>query len=448
MQSWICSKSMNDITAGSSNAVEFQPNATTPTEPQAASATDCSIQKIMKTHDHWRHPLAHLQVLIRIVICCGITGNPHLIIQKNELISKTTKKPITEDEILKLALALGMVHMDNGFYQFLIHQIAKEIVHHVIFCPTETCQVELTIADLEPEKFHNAPHLPWEAMVFFASSCYEVLLKRLSHLLNYRVLLATHPSPSQVIMELKETDIQTNSQEFVSSNSPQQEPANHYCPPKDCTKGCDTLPESLMITASVVFGLVNAHDLITLIDTCLKEVLVRTQLQQEEGSCMQCYPARSLVHVNYFQPSKATEEKCNAWLLASSHVQGITQVNPNTICVLLNSPKTIEVPHLSEHLLRPNDLLLLPQLLKTWVNNITYHAYMNASFAKYLKKQHAQAEVDMFSEAMEHLSKFEGTSDGICSEPIMFDSRLPDNYLDDWFSESSLSFSSDTSMLL
>ncbi|KAG1840689.1 hypothetical protein C8R48DRAFT_679532 [Suillus tomentosus] len=653
-QSRICSESANDIAAGPSNAAEFQQNATTPAEPQAASATDRSIQKVMKMHDNWRHPLAHLRVLIRIAICCGTTENPHLIVQKNErnqrtevihrlwplclirsnvdpstlekVISRTTKKPITEDEILKLAspwfsqfnydvrrrlndtldsragFGLGdgaygdvltdkilecirmfirpFAHVlplsDNGFYQFLIHQIAKEIVHHVIFRPTETCQVELTIADLEPEKFRNAPHLPWEAMAFFASSCYEVLLKRLSHRPNYRVLLATHPSPSQVFMELKETDIQTNSQEFVSFNSvsaslydimtvatartsksslPTQSliaiaqlyrlsPIFHFLDIEQTeeallgwlqTKGCDALPESLMITASVVFGLVDAHDLITLIDTCLKEVSVRTQLQREEGSCMvflsregRCLmqdrmyraqlevslfsnaianlceeleirnhpidrqrpaavdvavyagvrPARSLVHVDYFQPSKATEEKCNAWLLASSHSQGITQVDPDTIRALLDSPKTIEVPHLSERLLRPDDLLSLPRLLKTWVDNVTYHAYMNASFAECkpvhtidrksfktkeqksvdvlksdvrildLKKQRAQAEVDMFSEAMERLSEFKGTSDGICSEPIMFDSRLPDNYLDNWFSESSLSFSSDTSVLL
>ncbi|KAG1828469.1 hypothetical protein EV424DRAFT_1344719 [Suillus variegatus] len=65
-----------------------------------------------------------------------------------------------------------------------------------------------------------------------------------------------------------------------------------------------------------------------------------------------------------------------------------------------------------------------------------------------LKKQHAQAEVDMFAEAMERLSKFEGTSDGICSKALTFDSRLPEDYLEDWVSESSLSFSANTSMLL
>ncbi|KAG1882540.1 uncharacterized protein F5891DRAFT_991255 [Suillus fuscotomentosus] len=310
------------------------------------------------------------------------------------------------------------------------------------------------------------------------------------------------------------------------------------------TKGCDTLPESLIITASVVFGLVDAHDLVALIDTCLKEVAVHTQLQREEGSCMvflsregRClmqdrmyraqmevslfsnaitnlceelenrnHPidrqkpvtvdvgvyagvraARSFVNVDFFQPSKATEDKCNAWLLASSHFQGMTQVDPDTIRALLDSPKTSEVPHLSECVSResnvldtvqPDDLLSLPRLLKTWVDNVTYRAYMNASSAECkavhiidrksfktkeqksvdilksdvrtldLKKQHAQAEVDMFSEAMERLSEFEGTSDGICSEAITLDSRLSDNYLDDWVSELSLSFSSDTSVLL
>ncbi|KAG2113780.1 uncharacterized protein F5147DRAFT_770421 [Suillus discolor] len=211
-------------------------------------------------------------------------------------------------------------------------------------------------------------------------------------------------------------------------------------------QGRDTLPESLIITASVVFGLVDAHDLMTLIDMCLKEVAMNTQLQQEEGSCMvflsregRCLmqdrmyraqtkvslfsnaianlceelenrhhpfdrpkpatvdvaayagacPARNLEYVDCFQPTQATRDKCNVLLLTSLHVQGVMQVDSDTICVLLSSLKTVELPELPECLLRPNDLLSLP----------------------YLKKQRAQAEVDMFSEAMEGLSEFEATSD-------------------------------------
>lgn len=65
-----------------------------------------------------------------------------------------------------------------------------------------------------------------------------------------------------------------------------------------------------------------------------------------------------------------------------------------------------------------------------------------------LKKRRAQAEVDMLSEAMERLSEFEATSDGRSSEIIMFDTYIPDNYLDDFVSASSLSFFSNDSVLL
>ncbi|KAG1828468.1 hypothetical protein EV424DRAFT_1344718 [Suillus variegatus] len=187
---------------------------------------------------------------------------------------------------------------ENGFYRFLIHQIAKEIVYHVVFRSQETCDVRLTIADLEPTKFRNAPHPPWEALTFFTSSCYEVLLKRLSHYPNCDTLLATFPCPSQVFSELKEMgpillqqhndpDIQLFRQTLRSLTLITRHSKNYQPTQRPTTpilhvleieqteaallgwlqmKSCDTLPESLVITASVVFGLVDAHDLTALID--------------------------------------------------------------------------------------------------------------------------------------------------------------------------------------
>ncbi|KAG2145093.1 hypothetical protein BD769DRAFT_1382914 [Suillus cothurnatus] len=200
------------------------------------------------------------------------------------------------------------------------------------------------------------------------------------------------------------------------------------------TQGRDILPESLVITASVVFGLVDAHDLIALIDMCLKEVAMTECIGLKEVSLFSnaianlCDELQNRNHsncVNRFQPTQATQDKCNAWLLTSSHVQGIMQVDPDTIRALLDSPK-MDFPDLPESLLRPDDLLSLPRLLKTWVDNVTYRAYMNASFGERraprivdskdfqtkdhkseeilksdvrvldLKKRRAQAEVDMF----------------------------------------------------
>jgi hypothetical protein len=93
--------------------------------------------------------------------------------------------------------------------------------------------------------------------------------------------------------------------------------------------------------------------------------------------------------------------------------------------------------------MQPDDVLIsLPRLLKTWVDPVTYRAYMSVTFAENkpqridnsdgftpkenktldvlksdihilgLKKQRAQAEVDMFSEALAWVAEFEGTDDG------------------------------------
>lgn len=172
------------------------------------------------------------------------------------VLSKTTKKPISESEILGLTSAwfsqffydvrrtLGYIidnswaglgfgngvfgdiltdnildalqmflrpsaHIlplsENGFYRFLGHQMAKEIVYHVIFRTTNTCGVRLTIADLEPAMFRHAPHPPWGTTAFLGSSLYQVLLQRLINSSSTPVSVEDYPTPSQIFMELKET---------------------------------------------------------------------------------------------------------------------------------------------------------------------------------------------------------------------------------------------------
>ncbi|KAG2122457.1 hypothetical protein BD769DRAFT_1389714 [Suillus cothurnatus] len=676
-QSWIGSESTHINSAGPSNAIGLYQQAAIPATPKAKHTVDHCLHKIMSACVQWRQSLAYLRVLMRIAVCSGATENPHTLVtqraQRQQVIdelwtlslarsqvdpltlesvlSKSTRRPISESEILALFLydvrrtmgyilddsrvglglgdgmfgdvardnildALGMflrpsAHVlplsENRFYRFLGHQMMKEIIYHVIFRTTNTCGVRLTIADLEPAMFRHAEHPPWETAAFLGSSCYQVLIQRLAKISGNSASVAGYPPPSQIFMELKETgpmlfqqhhdpDIQPFRQSLRSlclitetdvrrisrpRNQPSRAPLSYnecISPPKFgitvyCvfllslpqshnvqhtretvpttyflgveqteaallvwlqTQGRDILPESLVITASVVFGLVDAHDLIALIDMCLKEVAMYTQLQREEGSCVvflsregrclmqdrmyraqmevslfsnaianlcdelqnrnhssgrrkpvtvdvvECAEAclaRNSDCVNRFQPTQATQDKCNAWLLTSSHVQGIMQVDPDTIRALLDSPK-MDFPDLPESLLRPDDLLSLPRLLKTWVDNVTYRAYMNASFGERraprivdskdfqtkdhkseeilksdvrvldLKKRRAQAEVDMFSEAMERLSELEATSDGRSSEIVMLDTYPPDNYLDDFVSASSLFFSSNDSVLL
>lgn len=98
----------------------------------------------------------------------------------------------------------------------------------------------------------------------------------------------------------------------------------------------------------------------------------------------------------------------------------------------------------SDVTLQPDDrFLTLPRLLKTWVDNVAFRAYINACLAESksscvansdsfkakehkvlgalqsdihvlgLKKQHAQVEVDMLSDAIARMSEFERTDDGV-----------------------------------
>ncbi|KAG2111843.1 hypothetical protein DEU56DRAFT_985301 [Suillus clintonianus] len=140
-------------------------------------------------------------------------------------------------------------------------------------------------------------------------------------------------------------------------------------------------------------------------------------------------------------------------------------------------------PRLQESLLRRGDILSsLPRSMKSWVDNATYSMYISACFAETneplridnkerftrkeykspdtlmsifhildLKTQRAQAEADMFSEAIERTAEIELTDDGLSSgsgTTTTCDSRSPHDWFDDWFSSSSApSNASDSDML-
>ncbi|KAG0703956.1 hypothetical protein DFH29DRAFT_998011 [Suillus ampliporus] len=306
--------------------------------------------------------------------------------------------------------------------------------------------------------------------------------------------------------------------------------------------GPEILSDALFDTTAVLFGLVDSHDLTGLLQVALEEVETQIPLQQEEENCSVflqrggrffmeqrmyhaqievslfskatanlckelntrsqpvswrfgpnlpllavstvgyvgiCPPPSSL-DFKCFGPTKASEkaahDKCHAWLLASSKSQNTSQVASNA-----STPP--DSPHLRESFLRRDDQLFsLPRSMKDWVNNTTYRAYINASFAETneplgienkqrftrkeykspdalmsilhildLKMQRAQAEADMFSEAIECTAEIEFTDDGLSSgsgTTTTYDSRSPDDWFDDWFSTSSApSNASDSDML-
>ncbi|KAG1893327.1 uncharacterized protein F5891DRAFT_1196559 [Suillus fuscotomentosus] len=249
-------------------------------------------------------------------------------------------------------------------------------------------------------------------------------------------------------------------------------------------QGHDTLSDPLFNTASILFGWVDSHDLMALLDMSLKEGVMQMQLQQEEERKMY----RAQMEVSLFSNAiahlcevldakihsigqKKPLVKCHAWLRTLSP-EDTLEVESHANRTLFGFSQTLEVPDHHEYFQGPNDVLIsLPHLLKIWVDPVTYCAYMSASFAENkpqridnsdgftlkenktldvlksnihilgLKKQRAQAEVDMFSEALARVAEFKGTDDGTCSgSTVMFASlpsdTLPDDWLDDCFSTS------------
>ncbi|KAG2357922.1 hypothetical protein BDR07DRAFT_1490113 [Suillus spraguei] len=133
-----------------------------------------------------------------------------------------------------------------------------------------------------------------------------------------------------------------------------------------------------------------------------------------------CPPPHSL-NFKCFGPTKAMEkaahDKCHAWLRATSQSQDTTQVacNPST------PPKTFR--HWESLLRRDDQIFSLPCLMKSWPLRIdnkqrftrkeykSLDALMSIFHILDLKTQRAQAEADMFSEAIERTAEIEFTDD-------------------------------------
>ncbi|KAG2745103.1 hypothetical protein P692DRAFT_201808040 [Suillus brevipes Sb2] len=99
------------------------------------------------------------------------------------------------------------VRQVNKFATFLQHQIAKELVYHIIFRTTATCHICLTIANLEPATFRNATNPPIDTLALVGSCCYQALLARLVIIWGTVDVMPDYPSSSQVHAKLRKIAI-------------------------------------------------------------------------------------------------------------------------------------------------------------------------------------------------------------------------------------------------
>ncbi|KAG2109522.1 hypothetical protein DEU56DRAFT_917449 [Suillus clintonianus] len=277
--------------------------------------------------------------------------------------------------------------------------------------------------------------------------------------------------------------------------------------------GIRILPDSLYISASVLFESVDPHDLIALLDMSIKELATQTQLQQEDsstilflqrGTClMEERMYRAQMEVSLFSKAMANLcEKLNtttnstnspASCLASKTLPmdaaGYEGVDEEFTSVKFDCSKRIQTTrskcmtwlsacrkaslltssHFNDTTKPGESILYLPSYLKARVDDEACRAYANACFAEinmplgigtdksdinsfkaasksldelkhdfrimYLKKQRAQSEVDMLSEA---IARSVGGASSASATTI--ESPLPDDdWFDDWNSTSSLS---------
>ncbi|KAG1894029.1 uncharacterized protein F5891DRAFT_1195717 [Suillus fuscotomentosus] len=101
----------------------------------------------------------------------------------------------------------------NGFATFLMHQIAKELIYHMIFRTTSTCCIRFTIADLEPATFRTVANPPVETLALVGSSCYQALWARLLSLCGANEMMPDYPSAAQIHSELREMAVMLLQQE-------------------------------------------------------------------------------------------------------------------------------------------------------------------------------------------------------------------------------------------
>ncbi|KAG1895784.1 uncharacterized protein F5891DRAFT_983963 [Suillus fuscotomentosus] len=454
----------------------------------------------------------------------------------------------------------------NGLVWIFRTRCIKSILWHTAFRVTisaaatvaTTPGLPMIMADLEPAVFRHTSVLPMETLAFIESLCYVSLFRKLESVVA-QIPGATfdqpfYPPASTIYDEAVETlniilplDSDPGHPAFMTCMALLCDIANLSCsrivgiyfkhptfdmlmtcpstPSKELflkiedtedaieswlqTHGLEILPYSLFVTASVLFGLVDYHDLMVLLEIQLQQAETNPSVFPPQGgrcfmeermhraqteislfstaivnlcelmntraiapkllppvntSYTGAYQTPSSLNCKRFQPTKETQDKCLAWLIMSSPFQDTMEVGSDVSQITPESPRRHQYP------LRHDDQLLsLPRLTNAWIDNVKLGTYMIASYAKTdeplptdtsnaftrkedktpdelmsvfhildLKKQRAQAEVDMFSEAIALNAELEFTDDGTSSgKATMYETHLHNDWFNDWFSTSS-----------
>ncbi|KAG2109543.1 hypothetical protein DEU56DRAFT_762409 [Suillus clintonianus] len=253
--SWIsCSGQMVHSAPASTHQSQADGGSTRTSSRQKAkkaAKAEGGLKNVIGRLPKWRKAFAYLRIQLRVSVCTGETGNPHLFnfesraaaiqlawpralhranIDSGDLemvMSFKTGTYMTLESILELAnpslsefvydikrlasYSIGDSHGGFGFddlgagvllidtvqrlLQLFIRpksnilpiSISKEIMWHIVFRPTTSHSVRLVLADLEPATFRSVEHPPFPTMSLLGSNCYAALLEKYSTLTNIPV---------------------------------------------------------------------------------------------------------------------------------------------------------------------------------------------------------------------------------------------------------------------
>ncbi|KAG1737167.1 hypothetical protein EDD22DRAFT_959690 [Suillus occidentalis] len=441
------------LAASHALTVETHPNNDVAVEV-ISSQTTSNLKKIMKEYLKWRLVLAYLRLLFRVAICTGNTVNPHDITTSKpevkaalvaDLFAESLIRANTLEKELETVISNGLtisvddvLVMAGKWVSQFIYDTARvadwAIAHreagfelHDLFGPVLQAKLEQLLEYFIRPKSDRLP-IEQNGLVWFFRSTF-------SKTLAWHIVFRTTRSKGILIHSTPHVPL------VMADLEPGLFKNALHLPEDTLAYVASSLPGSLFITASVLFGLVDSHDLTPLLEIILGEVVKQMQLQQEETctgflkrggrSFMEEMMYRAQMEVSLF--SKAIANLCEELDTRNQQATGRPSLRPNLVppsadvrcmeaCLASHLPNfdplqpsndiqdksykkcqawllksnmqdtgvSFDVsgtppdsPHLHERFLRNDDQPPpLPRLMKAWVDNVTYRSYTSACLAE------------------------------------------------------------------
>ncbi|KAG2094641.1 uncharacterized protein F5147DRAFT_657117 [Suillus discolor] len=380
----------------------------------------------------------------------------------------------------------------NDFVWFLGMGIAKSLVYYLVYWPSKSANVTRIMADINRPVFRDASHLPPATLAFAGTCCYSALLSYLIDMVKtggVTIDLSQFPSVSEVydgllgtatvlfaqeddpdlpssvgfesmqvkLWQLRSTGmVRVNEQARLQPSDRQRTATAARTAVAQPRPLNSLLPDSLLITASVLFGWVDPLDLIAILHISLRVSAVERQLQQEEytsitflvqGGCclMEQRMYRAQMEVSLFSKAIANVyEELNTQYHPPTCQKKILREHP---VVHVGTPLSVHDDVLSVDFDRSRPSKATREKCEAWLST-SWQFQTDFPQTREVYEHVSKSEVDIFSEAIAHTAGIQCTNDGTCTSSgsaMTYESHLPSNasdddwsndWFDNWFDDS------------